>query len=64
MAKNSERRNGKGTATASSSRPKRRLIKDLGWTKERARKVRARLASFDEDWNAPGMEAYDEPEEK
>jgi hypothetical protein len=31
----------------------------LGWTLEEARVTRARLSSFAEDWEAPGMEAYD-----
>jgi hypothetical protein len=34
-------------------------IAGLGWTPEQAALVRAQLASFEEDWNAPGMEAYD-----
>jgi hypothetical protein len=36
-----------------------RTIASLGWTREQAAKVRNQLASFEEDWNAPGMEAYD-----
>lgn len=35
-------------------------IRLLGWTKEDAFEARARLISFEDDWNAPGMEAYDE----
>lgn len=35
------------------------LIADIGWTREEAQETRARLASFEEDWNAPGMELYD-----
>ena len=35
-------------------------IADLGWTQEQAADTRARLASFAEDWNAPGMEGYDD----
>ena len=31
-----------------------------GWTPEEVADTRARLASFEEDWNAPGMEVYDE----
>ncbi len=34
-------------------------IADLGWTRKRAAQVRASLAAFEEDWNAPGMEEYD-----
>ncbi len=32
----------------------------LGWTPEQAVLVRAQLASFEEDWSAPGMEVYDQ----
>lgn len=35
-------------------------IQDLGWSEEEASEVRASLQSFEEDWNAPGMDAYDE----
>lgn len=35
------------------------LVSELGWTPEQAAQIRASLQSFDEDWNAPGMEAYD-----
>ena len=35
-------------------------VADLGWTQEQAADTRARLASFTEDWDAPGMEGYDE----
>jgi hypothetical protein len=35
-------------------------VADLGWTQEQAADTRARLASFAEDWEAPGMEGYDE----
>ena len=35
------------------------FLSDLGWTEEEARDARMRLASFEEDWNAPGMEEYD-----
>ena len=34
-------------------------IRALGWTKEETVEARARLISFEDDWNAPGMEAYD-----
>lgn len=36
------------------------LISDLGWSREEALETYARLRSFEEDWNAPGMEAYDD----
>lgn len=31
-----------------------------GITPEQAAEMRNRLISFEEDWNAPGMEAYDD----
>lgn len=36
------------------------IEKDLGWTREEAAEVRARLSSFSSGWEAPGMEDYDE----
>ncbi len=39
---------------------KERRIEALGWSQEEAGIVRERLLSFEEDWNAPGMDAYDE----
>ena len=30
-------------------------------TREEAAEVRGRLAAWEQDWNAPGMEAYDRP---
>ena len=42
-------------------RPTKRLtIHDLGWTRERAREVRARLATFAVDWDDPSMDVYNE----
>lgn len=35
-------------------------IEELGWTREEAAEVRARLSSFEQGWDAPGMEAYDD----
>lgn len=35
------------------------LVSDLGWNAEEAKETRARLASLEEDWDAPGMEDYD-----
>ena len=35
-----------------------RLI-DLGWSGEEAQDTRLRLRSFEDDWEAPGMDAYD-----
>jgi hypothetical protein len=40
---------------------RRLTIRDLGWTRERAREVRAQLATFAADWDNPGMDIYDEP---
>lgn len=36
------------------------LVRDLGWTREQALETRLRLRGFEEDWDAPGMEIYDE----
>ena len=36
-------------------------IRDLGWTRERAREVRAKLATFAVDWDDPSMDVYNEP---
>ncbi|MBI5344412.1 MAG: hypothetical protein HZB83_03600 [Deltaproteobacteria bacterium] len=38
----------------------RMLISELGWSREQALETRMRLRTFEEDWNAPGMESYDE----
>jgi hypothetical protein len=35
-------------------------LRSLGWTPQQAADTRARLASCAEDWDAPGMEAYDD----
>ena len=35
------------------------LVRDLGWDRKKADRVRQSLSSFEEDWNDPGMEAYD-----
>jgi hypothetical protein len=34
-------------------------LSDLGWTGEETLETRVRLRSFAEDWEAPGMDAYD-----
>ncbi len=36
------------------------LVTDLDWSAEEAKETRARLAALEEDWDAPGMEAYDQ----
>jgi len=35
-------------------------IRDLKWTRERAREVRAKLATFAVDWDDPSMDVYNE----
>jgi hypothetical protein len=35
-------------------------VADLGWTPQQAAETRARLASFEEDRDAPGMDGYDD----
>lgn len=35
-------------------------VADLGWTQRQAAETRTRLTSFEEDWDAPGMEGYDD----
>ena len=35
-------------------------LKQAGLTREQTVNLRARLKTFEDDWNAPGMEAYDE----
>ncbi len=35
-------------------------IRDLGWTRERAKKVRAKLATFAVDWDDASMDIYNE----
>jgi hypothetical protein len=34
-------------------------VSELGWTREQTAQVRASLQAFDADWDAPGMEKYD-----
>jgi hypothetical protein len=36
------------------------LLADIGWSRLEAQETRARLAAFEEDWDAPGMEGYDD----
>jgi hypothetical protein len=36
-------------------------IRDLGWTRERAREVRAKLTTFATDWDDASMDVYNEP---
>jgi len=49
----------KHAKTVSPAEPKL-TIRDLGWTRERAREVRAKLATFAVDWDDPSMDIYNE----
>lgn len=35
------------------------LLGELGWTREQVDDVRNRLAAFESEWDAPGMDDYD-----
>ena len=35
-------------------------LRDAGLTREEVADLRRRLSTFEDDWNAPGMEAYDD----
>jgi hypothetical protein len=35
------------------------LVSDLDWSAEEAQETRSCLAALEEDWDAPGLEAYD-----
>jgi hypothetical protein len=48
------------SATLTAPRPKRHEISELGWTTEQAATVFASLAVFADDWDGPGMDAYDD----
>lgn len=52
----------RSSAATTISNPSDRLldIQELGWSELQALKTRVRLESFAEDWEAPGMEAYDD----
>jgi len=55
------RRRGAGKDRRAADLEKRPLrVSELGWTRREAAEARGRLAAFEEDWNAPGMEAYDD----
>ncbi|MEQ8187748.1 MAG: DUF2281 domain-containing protein [Candidatus Eremiobacterota bacterium] len=45
---------------ARSSQHKVIPLSESGLTQEQAFNLRARLGSFENDWNTPGMEVYDE----
>jgi hypothetical protein len=38
----------------------RLTLRDLGWTREQAMQVRAKLSTFALDWDDPAMDIYDE----
>jgi hypothetical protein len=40
---------------------KKLTIRELGWTREHAREVRAKLATFAMDWDDPSTDVYNEP---
>ena len=40
---------------------KRTVVSDAPMTEAEAAEMRAQLGSWEQDWNAPGMEAYDRP---
>ncbi len=40
---------------------RRAATDDAPMTREEAAELRGRLAAWEEDWNAPGLEAYDRP---
>jgi hypothetical protein len=52
------RRPGRGQTRARQQKKELRVA-DLGWTVNEAREARARLVGFEEDWDAPGMQEYD-----
>jgi hypothetical protein len=53
---------GNGTSPANGATlkpPRGHSLEELGWTIEQALATYYKLKSFEEDWNAPGMEDYD-----
>jgi hypothetical protein len=50
---------GKGAIIVQETR-KELAIADLGWSEEEIKETYYRLLNFKEDWEAPGMEAYDQ----
>ena len=47
-------------ATTTRETQKPLLIHELGWSEEEVKETYYRFLTFQEDWEAPGMEAYDE----
>jgi len=50
---------GKPSRKAAQAAPGPLLVSNLDWSLEEVQETRARLAALEEDWDAPGMEAYD-----
>ena len=40
---------------------RRTVVSDAPMTEAEAAEMRAQLGAWEQDWNAPGMEAYDRP---
>lgn len=40
--------------------PRPALLSELGWSPEQVVDTRQRFRTFEEDWDAPGMEVYDD----
>jgi hypothetical protein len=49
-----------GTDAVEPTREVSNLISNLGWTSAQAAETYHRLQSFQTDWDAPGMEVYDQ----
>jgi hypothetical protein len=49
-----------GVVVHSVESERRLLISDLGWSSEKAEEAYMRLRHFEEGWDAPGMDAYDD----
>lgn len=55
-----ETKNQEKVGTTVEATKKELVIEDLGWSEEETKETYYRLLNFKEDWEAPGMEAYDE----
>jgi hypothetical protein len=66
LAPGSDAERGTGTApamtlpSAAASDGEPLLVRDLGWSEAEAIDTHFRLRPFEDDWNAPGMDAYDD----
>lgn len=55
------RREHRSVKSAPNTREPRPLTaRDLGWTRERTKEVRAKLSAFAKDWDDPRMDVYNE----